>query len=580
MLKIPLMAALAVLLCLAGAADEWHITTVDSEGDAGKYASVAVHNGNPAVAYHDGTHGDLRYAWRDSDLGWHLETVDDSAWTGEQCSLAFSASGRPGISYVDAQGNAVMFAYKDGQGWHKEVVDPDGYTGFNTSLAFNGQYPAIAYGQVANGLGYAYKDGEGWHKNVIDELVEFQSCSLAVLDGEPAIAYNDASPYGCGGLRYAYMDDGNWNYETVDSTYYGTGEYCSLAFDWTLACISYHDPDSGSLMFARRNGPESWQITTVDEGADSIEGLYTSLAFHESTAHISYYESSAGDLKYARLDNDGWHLRVLATDGDLGKYSSLGLSSDGLPMIGFYNADSKDLMFAEATSLSERQITLQAIPAVVELGEEATLVAFVSNADGPVSGMPVSFAIEWTNTDATLSDDGDFTNESGIASVKLLPGSEPGFVRVSAFAQSWEMETETVARIIPEKPLQLDFLNVQWEQEGLGTSWPPFIITGTARVTNVSSGQVTDATAEFPLSDLPGTEILLWDLPYNLPPLDPGEFVEGNFCVRVPGETVFFDLWVTLSTPEEEEGRRRGHERAYEDEQGSFGGQQGYARGR
>lgn len=576
MLKIPFIVVLATAFCLACAADEWQIGTVDSEGNVGRYSSVAVHAGNPAIAYHDGSNGNLKYAWRDSE-GWHTEDVDTSAWTGEQCSLAFSASGEPGISYVDAQGCAVMYAYKDEQGWQREVVDPNGYTGFNTSVAFNGEYPAIVYGQVANGLGYAYKDAQGWHRDVIDELVSFESCSLAFVDGEPAIAYNDADPYGYGGLKYAYMDDGYWYYEIVDQSNSGVGIYCSLAFDWILAGISYHDPGSGSLKFARRTGADSWQITTVHPGDDSVEGLYTQLAFHESTAHISYYESCAGDLKYARRDGDGWHLRVLAVDGDLGKYSSLALS-DGLPMIAFYNGDSKDLMFAEATELTEREVTLQAIPPVIELDRASTLTAFVTNADGPVAGMPVSFDIVWTNTDAELSSEADVTNESGIATTELLSGDVPGFVRVSAFAQNWEMETEAIVRIIPGKPLQIEFLDIEWDEGGLSPT--PCMVTGKARVTNISGQQISDATASYPLCDLPGAEILLWELPYNLPTLDPEEFVEGGFAVQVPEGSVLFNLWVVLSTPEEEEGRRRGHERAYDEQEGIVANQGSSTKGR
>jgi hypothetical protein len=212
MLKIPLLATLAVLICHPSAADEWHFCTVDSVGDVGSYSSLAVCDGRPAIAYHDATNGDLKYAWRADDMGWHFETVDASTWTGEQVSLAFSSEGKPGISYVDPQASAVMYAYKDAEGWHKDIVDSNGYSGFNTSLAFNDQQPVMVYGQVAGGLAYAYKDESGWHTDVIDELVSFGWCSLAFSDGEPAIAYNDTDPCGGGGLKYAYMNGGYWNY--------------------------------------------------------------------------------------------------------------------------------------------------------------------------------------------------------------------------------------------------------------------------------------------------------------------------------------------------------------------------------
>lgn len=72
----------------------WHIETVDdSEGDVGKYASLALDNeGNPHISYYaeDGSVGELRYAHRSNPEGeWLREVIDQGAGVGLYTSIAW-----------------------------------------------------------------------------------------------------------------------------------------------------------------------------------------------------------------------------------------------------------------------------------------------------------------------------------------------------------------------------------------------------------------------------------------------------------------------------------------------------------
>ena len=65
----------------SGLPGQWENETVDSQGDVGMRASVALNgNGDPHVAYYDKTNKDLKYATR-SGGSWQTGTVDAAGGT-------------------------------------------------------------------------------------------------------------------------------------------------------------------------------------------------------------------------------------------------------------------------------------------------------------------------------------------------------------------------------------------------------------------------------------------------------------------------------------------------------------------
>jgi len=79
------------------------ITVDDTSEITGRYPSMAVVYGNPAIAYWDSTNSDVRYVKATTSSGegsadWQqLETVDDGTWT-ETGTLAIINS-NPALSY-------------------------------------------------------------------------------------------------------------------------------------------------------------------------------------------------------------------------------------------------------------------------------------------------------------------------------------------------------------------------------------------------------------------------------------------------------------------------------------------------
>ncbi len=107
-------AALGLLLANANIVLPWQISTVDSTGTVGQFASLAISpTGQPAISYYDGTNFDLKGAVLNGSA-WSLSTLDSTGTVGTFPSLAFSPSGQPAISYWDNTGGDLKYAVFSG----------------------------------------------------------------------------------------------------------------------------------------------------------------------------------------------------------------------------------------------------------------------------------------------------------------------------------------------------------------------------------------------------------------------------------------------------------------------------------
>lgn len=109
---------------------EWTISTVDSEGDVGRYPFIALDaNENPIVTYYEAlsaTSGNIKVArWNGS--AWSTERIGslDSVFTGflgarKTSSLVLDADGNPIVAFSDEQ--VVKIAWWDGATWNVETA--------------------------------------------------------------------------------------------------------------------------------------------------------------------------------------------------------------------------------------------------------------------------------------------------------------------------------------------------------------------------------------------------------------------------------------------------------------------------
>jgi hypothetical protein len=286
--------------------DGWVIVTVDDSYNVGRYTSLAVINGMPAISYCDMYHVDLKYAGSATATGgnaaaWSLATVDSAGYVGEHTSLA-EVEGQPAISYLDDTNDALKYARRVSE-------QPEAWTAVTV------------------------------HTSDIGEDVGYYT-SLADVNGYPLITYYDA---GEGYLRYAWsntttgMDALDWQTSVLDNTEdCDIGQYNSLAVVDSKAAVSYGVKYTiSSLMY-------KWFSNAAKVKVDTPlgEALYTSLAVVNSKPAISWYDSGYGTLHYSYssttrgTSNTDWSTIVIPNPGDAGRYSSLAVIG-GRPAIAY-----------------------------------------------------------------------------------------------------------------------------------------------------------------------------------------------------------------------------------------------------
>ncbi len=326
--------------------------------------------GNPHVSCFDPVEKDLIYLTRTGVAEWTSEIVDAEGDVGRFNSLALDQTGVPHISYFDGPTGSLKYATKDALGWHIEIVDHgynDGFiswtAGIGTSIAIcSGGLPKIAYiGQASTSpspgsnwliLKYAWLSEGLWSTEEVFSTLGYQVNSLGLSmkitdDDIPRIAHGRDWISTPGSLYYSFKTGSTWTtQEVVEWTIYDSpGHAPSLAFDGTGSpCISHYDSFGKNLEYAYWEDG-SWRNETVDSGGDV--GRYNALAVTSSGVPIiCYYDAQQGDLKKAFKNGLGsWHIEVLAAEGDAGSYEQMILDAQDRIYSVYYHLPTGGLVY-------------------------------------------------------------------------------------------------------------------------------------------------------------------------------------------------------------------------------------------
>jgi hypothetical protein len=339
---------------------------IDQQGDVGRFSSLTVINGNPAISYYDGASQKLKYT-RSQDVSgnvWPQSSILAELYyaSGQYTSLQ-NVNGSPGISYYDNANKDLKFIRaSDSSGiafWNIHLAsDVPGESEF-TSMKLINNNPAVSfYDKALKELKYvraANSIGASWNEPVVADTTtgSGEYNSLASVNGNPAISYYDDTNRDLKYVRAVDSDGATWGTPvTLDAS--GTvGMYTSLQVVNGNPAISYYKSSSvGSLKYIRAldaNG-NAWDTPiTIESGG--IVGLYSSLMVVNGKPAISYYDNTNGNLKYVRaLDADGltWGAGItLDVTGNVGQYISLQIVN-GNPAISYFDINNNDLKYVRA----------------------------------------------------------------------------------------------------------------------------------------------------------------------------------------------------------------------------------------
>ena len=345
------------------------VVPIDGAEGVGKYCSLAVIGGKPMVSYYDDNTDSLKFAYSSTPEGrdpldWTAVTVVSGGEAGYGTSLR-EIDGRPAIAYYIKStgdlGYAINSAADASGSWTTVTVDAAGDCGNHLSLALIDGKPAVAY-QLAgdDDLRYAYSstvDGAGvadWTALTVDSVSRIvRTCSLAEVNGKPAIAYYD---FTAGFLRYAYSSepDGSsgWTSIIPEETLF-TGNQCSLLMVEGKPAIAYAWSGQSYLAYAYSNtvdgaAVEDWDTANLIDDTTGV-AVSTSLALingRPAVAHLFGAGSADTDVRYTFTGEVGghdpqqWATRVVQTgmsQSGASFWTSLAQVGSG-PAIAYYDS--------------------------------------------------------------------------------------------------------------------------------------------------------------------------------------------------------------------------------------------------
>lgn len=191
----------------------------------------------------------------------------------------------------------------------------------------------IAYfGRGNEDLKYAVKKKDTWSISILDSLgsTGYYPSMVISPSGKKSIAYYNKTEE-----KIKIIDPDAMTNQFVASVKTG-GENISFCVNSEgKRFISYHDPESGSLMVAS----ESEDGFTVSQVKDGGAGKWSSIeADNAGKLHISFSDpQNKGCLGYAVYDGNSWAIEIVDMGPEAGQFNDICILPDGRPLIVYFD---------------------------------------------------------------------------------------------------------------------------------------------------------------------------------------------------------------------------------------------------
>ncbi|MFP4346613.1 MAG: hypothetical protein ACLFU8_18160 [Anaerolineales bacterium] len=342
----------------------YSLNTLDSTGDAGRHTSLIIGtDGLALISYYDASQGDLKVAHCHdvACTGATTTTLDSAGDVGYDTSITIGADGLGLISYLDWNNRDLKVAHCHDvacTGATITTLDSAGDVGYDTSITIGADgLGLISYYDATNrDLKVAHCHDAACTGATVTTLDSAGNVGLDTsitigTDGLGLISYYDTT--NLEQLKVAHCDDLPCTAATVsilDKTgHAGRGSSITIGADG-LPLISYHRwtllHDSLKVAHCNNVACTGATLVTLDVhiGMESWETALTIGA--DGLPLIGYYEANNDILKVAHCNDIACtdaSLMTLDSAGDVGAYPSLTIGADGLPLLSYYDNTNDDL---------------------------------------------------------------------------------------------------------------------------------------------------------------------------------------------------------------------------------------------
>jgi autotransporter-associated beta strand protein len=379
-------------------------------------------------------------------------------------------NGNPAIAYNNATESSLMFARNsaaDGSGtWSVITVDHANTTGTFCSLAVVDGNPAISYRLAGSLSDLRYvraldANGTSWGAPVTVHATGNTGvhANLKVINGRPAISYTTEDTYDLLYVRANDITGQSWGTPMiVQST--GTISYTSMEVVDGNPAICYHD---NTLRYVRATDADgtAWG-TPISLDSSAIVGVTPSLKVIAGQPAVSYYDFTNQNLKYIRANDTtgtSWGTaQTLDSVGSVGQYGSL-MVVNGQPAISYYDFTNSDLKYIRATDATGSSWgTAVALDTSSSTGQFTSLVV--------ISGSPAISYYDLTDTSLKYIRASDSDGAAWAAASTVDPGTQGG--NTGRYSSMAVVDGRPAISYYDSSNLDLRYIRAN---DAAGTSW-------------------------------------------------------------------------------------------------------------